>query len=171
MVITDLQVEDKSNRPRFFQEIFLVADTKFEVVLGMFFLKISNADISFGEKIISWKFYTTNKVILTTKQVQLIDSKKFIYNNAKNASTSYKPFELNCKYYLCIFYEKDLDSCSKLRIAEKPFSKLQELMAVCQQNLYHAQKLQKQAHNKGVKPQSYASGNKVWLIRKHLKNK
>ena len=34
-------------------------------------------------------------------------------------------------------------------------------MAACQQNLYHAQKLQKWAHNKSVQPQSYAPGNKV----------
>ena len=50
MVIADFQVENKSGRPRFFQEIFLVADTKFEVVLGMFFLKISNANVAFGER-------------------------------------------------------------------------------------------------------------------------
>ena len=50
MVIADFQVEDKSGRPGFFQEIFLVADTKFEVILGMPFLKISNANITFGEK-------------------------------------------------------------------------------------------------------------------------
>ena len=49
IVIADFQVEDKTNRPRFFQETFLVADTKFEVILGMPFLKISNADVSFGE--------------------------------------------------------------------------------------------------------------------------
>ena len=49
MVIADFQVEDKASRPRFFQETFLVADTKFEVILGMLFLKISNADVSFGE--------------------------------------------------------------------------------------------------------------------------
>ena len=45
MVIADFRVEDKSGRPRFFQETFLVADTKFEVVLGMPFLKISNANV------------------------------------------------------------------------------------------------------------------------------
>ena len=50
MVIADFQVEDKANRPRFFQETFLVANTKFEVILGMLFLKISNTDMSFGEK-------------------------------------------------------------------------------------------------------------------------
>ena len=50
IIIADFQVEDKVGRPRFFQKIFLVADTKFELVLGMLFLKISNADVSFGEK-------------------------------------------------------------------------------------------------------------------------
>ena len=49
MVIADFQMEDKGGRPRFFQETFLVADIKFEVVLGMSFLKISNADVAFGE--------------------------------------------------------------------------------------------------------------------------
>ena len=50
MVIVDFQVEDKTSRPRFFQETFLVANTKFEVILRMLFLKISNADMSFGER-------------------------------------------------------------------------------------------------------------------------
>ena len=49
IVIADFQVEDKGDRPRFFQENFLVADTKFKVVLRMSFLKISNADVAFGE--------------------------------------------------------------------------------------------------------------------------
>ena len=78
MVIANFQVEDKSKRPRFFQEIFLVANTKFEVVLGMFFLKISNADVAFGEGTLTWKSYTTNKALPTTKQVQLVGPKEFI---------------------------------------------------------------------------------------------
>ena len=44
-------------------------------------------------------------------------------------------------------------------------------MTMCQQNLQHAQKLQKQVHNKGIKSQSYALGNKVWLSSKHLQTK
>ena len=44
----------------------------------MFFLKISNVDILFSEKSLIWKFYTTNKALLTIKQVQLINSKEFI---------------------------------------------------------------------------------------------
>ena len=78
MVIANFQVEDKASRPRFFQEIFLVADTKFEVILGMFFLKISNADVSFGEETLTWKIYTTNKALPTTKQVQIVNLKEFV---------------------------------------------------------------------------------------------
>ena len=78
MVIADFQVEDKVNKPKFFQKIFLVIDIKFEVILGIPFLKISNIDMLFDEKILMWKSYTTNKVIPTIKQVQLIDPKKFV---------------------------------------------------------------------------------------------
>ena len=45
------------------------------------------------------------------------------------------------------------------------------MMVICQQNFYHAQKLQKQAHNKKVKPQNYAPAKKVWLNSKYLKTK
>ena len=78
MVIADFQVENKANRPRFFQETFLVANTKFEVILGMPFLKISNADVSFGEGTLTWKTYTTNEALSTTKQVQIVDPKEFV---------------------------------------------------------------------------------------------
>ena len=50
MVIADYQIEDKGSRPRFFQKTFLVADTKFKVVLGILFLNISNANIAFGKE-------------------------------------------------------------------------------------------------------------------------
>ena len=49
IVIANFQVEDKVNRPRFFKEIFLVADIKFEVILGISFLKISNTNVLFGK--------------------------------------------------------------------------------------------------------------------------
>ena len=44
-------------------------------------------------------------------------------------------------------------------------------MIVYRKNLYHAQKLQKQAHNKNVKPRSHVSSDKVWLNSKYLKIK
>ena len=44
-------------------------------------------------------------------------------------------------------------------------------MTICRKNLQHAQELQKRAHNKGVKPRSYFSGDKVWLNSKYIKTK
>ena len=37
---------------------------------------------------------------------------KFVYNNAKNASTNHTPFKLNYGYHLCISFEEDTDPCS-----------------------------------------------------------
>ena len=67
-----------ANRPRFFQLAFLMANTKFEVILKMLFLKLNNANISFGERIFIWKTYTTNKALPTTKQVLIIKKKDCI---------------------------------------------------------------------------------------------
>ena len=50
MIIVDFQIEDKVGKPRFFQKIFLVTNTNFEVILEMLFLKLSNTDILFSEK-------------------------------------------------------------------------------------------------------------------------
>ena len=44
-------------------------------------------------------------------------------------------------------------------------------MTICRENLHHTPKLQKQAHDKGVKPNSYAPGDKVWLNSKYIKTK
>ena len=44
-------------------------------------------------------------------------------------------------------------------------------MTICGKNIYYAQKFQKQAYNKGVKPRSYALGDKVWLNGKYIKTK
>ena len=102
---------------------------------------------------------------------RLLPTAEFAYNNAKNASIGYTFFELNCGYHPCVSYEEDLDLRSKLRTAEELSSELQKLITVCQQNFYHAQKLQKWGHNKGIKPHSYSSGDKVWLSSKYLKTK
>ena len=45
MVIAAFQVVDKLGCSRFFQETFLLADISMEVVLGMPFLTLSNADV------------------------------------------------------------------------------------------------------------------------------
>ena len=78
IVITDFQIENKANRPRFFPKIFLVANIKFEIILGMFFLKFNNADMPFDGKILMQKTYTTNKALSTIEQVQIINKKNFV---------------------------------------------------------------------------------------------
>ena len=36
MLIANFQIEDKIGRPKFYGKIFLMADTKFEIILGIF---------------------------------------------------------------------------------------------------------------------------------------
>ena len=69
MVIADFQEKDKDGRSRFFQETFFVADTKFKMVLRMLFLKISNANVAFGQRTLTWKSYITNEALPTIERV------------------------------------------------------------------------------------------------------
>ena len=78
IVIADFQIENKARKPRFFQETILLANTKFEMILVIFFFKISNANVSFGKKTLMWNSYIIIKTLFTTKQVQIIDPKEFI---------------------------------------------------------------------------------------------
>ena len=81
------------------------------------------------------------------------------------------PFELNCGYHPRMSYKEDVKPRSQFKSADELLAELRELMIVCQENLYHAQELQKRAHDKGVKPQSYAPGEKVWLNNRYIKTK
>ena len=96
---------------------------------------------------------------------------EFAYNNTKNASTGHTSFKLNCGYHFWMSYKKDINPRFKFKLADKLLAELQELMTVCQKNLYHAQKFQKRAYDKGVRPKSYAPGDKIWLNSKYLKTK
>ena len=55
---------------------------------------------------------------------------KFAYNNAKNASTSHTPFELNCGYHPQMSYKEDIDPRSQSKLADELSAKLRELMIV-----------------------------------------
>ena len=96
---------------------------------------------------------------------------EFVYNNAKNASTSYTPFELNCGYHPRVSYKEDVDPHSKSKLADNSANNLRELLTVYWENLQHAQNLQKQAYNKSTKPRSYDPNDKVWLNSKYIKTK
>ncbi len=47
MVVSTFLVLDKDGKERFFEESFLLADVRPEIVFGMPFLTMSNADIDF----------------------------------------------------------------------------------------------------------------------------
>ena len=96
---------------------------------------------------------------------------EFAYNNAKNASTGHTSFELNYGYHPRVSFEENTNPRSRSKTADELSAELKELMIVCRENLQHAQELQKQAHNKSVKPRSYAPGDKVWLNSKYIKIK
>ena len=96
---------------------------------------------------------------------------EFTYNNIKNASIGHTPFKLNCGYNPCISFGQDIDPCSQSKIADELLAKLQKVITIPRENLHHTQELQKQPHNKSVKPRSYSSNDKVWLNSKYIKIK
>ncbi len=78
MVLVNFQVEDKLGRAWFFQETFLVANVSVEVVLGMLFFTLSNADVVFKDRELIWKSYTPTEALLTTKRVLMIGRKELV---------------------------------------------------------------------------------------------
>lgn len=48
-----------------------------EVIFEIFFLTLSNVDIQFAKKEIIWRFYIGAKALPNTKQIKLINKKKF----------------------------------------------------------------------------------------------
>ena len=91
---------------------------------------------------------------------------KFAYNTAKNGSTGYMSFKLNCGYHLHIFFKENTNPRSQSKLKDKLSAELGDLMTVYQKNLYQAQKFYRQAHNKSVKPRRYTPNDKVWLNSK-----
>ncbi len=77
MVVSTFSVSHKDGRERFFEESFLLADDSPDIVLGMPFLTISNADVEFQARNLQWRSCTTGKVLPTTRRVELIGKKEF----------------------------------------------------------------------------------------------
>ena len=78
MVVSIFSVLDKDNREKFFEESFLLANVNPNVVFGMPFLIINNADMDFQVWDLQWGFYTTEDKFLTIGQVKLIEKNEFI---------------------------------------------------------------------------------------------
>lgn len=56
---------------------FFLADINIEVILRIYFLILSVADMRFINKELTWKSYLIAKSLLITKGVKLINKKKF----------------------------------------------------------------------------------------------
>ncbi len=78
IVVSTFSMLNKDGRERFFEENFLLAAIKPDIVIEMFFLTMSKANIYFQAQDLQWKSYTTRDIFSTTKQVGLIGKKKFI---------------------------------------------------------------------------------------------
>ncbi len=78
IVVSTFSVLNKDRKERFFEESFLLADIKPDIVLGIPFLTMSNADVDFQARDLQWKSYTTRNILLTTRQVELIRKKEFV---------------------------------------------------------------------------------------------
>ena len=77
MILIDFQVKDKLGRAQFFQKTFLLANISAEIVIGMLFLILSNTNVQFIKKKLTWRSYTDAQALTITKQVELINKKEF----------------------------------------------------------------------------------------------
>ena len=63
---------------------------------------------------------------------------EFPDNNAKNISTNYTPFKLNCGYSQKFLFEKVVDPCSKCHSINKLAEELKKLIELYYYSLFHA---------------------------------
>ena len=78
MVIFTFSVSDKDGRERFFEESFLLADVKPDIMLEMSFLTMSNIGINFQARDLQYRSYIIADVFPTSREVELIGTKKFV---------------------------------------------------------------------------------------------
>ena len=77
MTIAELLIQDGLGKIRFFEETFLLVNTSMDVVLGMPFLSLSIADVSFDTRNLTWRTYSIIKLLPTIRRVELIDKHEF----------------------------------------------------------------------------------------------
>lgn len=104
-------------------------------------------------------------------QAKRLPMAEFVYNNVNNTITGHISFKLNFGHHPRVSFGNETDPHSKSRSTNEPANELRNLKSICQQNLMHAQELQKHTPDKGMKPYSYAPGKKVWLTSKYIRTK
>lgn len=71
-------MKNKEKRSHFFEKTFILAEINMDIILNISFLILSNVKIDFVDCYIYWKSYTIVKVLLITRQIELIGNKKFV---------------------------------------------------------------------------------------------
>lgn len=70
--------QDSLERVQFFKKTFLLAETSMKMVLEMFSLALSNANVKFDARQLLWRKYIVAKAIPAAKRVELIDKYEFV---------------------------------------------------------------------------------------------
>ena len=78
MVVSTFFVPDIDVKERFFEENFLLADVKPDIVLGMPFLTMNNVNVDFQAQNLQWRSYTTGDILPTIRRVKSIGKKEFV---------------------------------------------------------------------------------------------
>ena len=86
---------------------------------------------------------------------------EFTYNNSKNARRGHTVVELDCDYHPRVFFKDKCNAYSRSFSNKRLAMELRELMNIYHQNLLHVEDLQKRAHDKKLKLQSYILSEKV----------
>lgn len=81
------------------------------------------------------------------------------------------PFKFKYNYHPYIFFENKDNFYLRFHSVNKLIKELRDLMLIYQQNLFYAQKFQKQIYDKDIKSYSYISDKKVQLYSKYIKTK
>ena len=77
MVVAAFSVIDQTDRVKFFEKAFLVANVSPNMVLGMRFFTLNGADVDFPKRELWWWSYTIKKAFPTTKRVELVGKEEF----------------------------------------------------------------------------------------------
>lgn len=77
MVIVAFLVNNKDEKIRFFKKAFLLANVSSDIVLGISFFTLSNANVRFLEQQLLWQAYTIAETLSNTHWIEVIDWKEF----------------------------------------------------------------------------------------------
>lgn len=62
--MASFQVDDKNKMSQCYTEIFLLTNLSIDIILGMFFLTLSNVEINFVNWDFNWRLYIATKALL-----------------------------------------------------------------------------------------------------------